>query len=154
MLKTWVPERRLFLDAPVQENIPVFHVGLVRQSNPLVASVLDEQPLIDVVAELFRQVDGDRHVERVLPERSKRQVDALDQATARLPPELKQGLGIISNRRAKIAMAPISEIRIEDLRQDPAVLEEVVRFGRVLGRVSQRSLGRQPRHAMARIQER
>jgi hypothetical protein len=50
----------------------------------------------------------------------------VDFAPSRLLPKLKQGLGMIANRRTEIVVAALVDLDIEDLRHDPAVLEEVV----------------------------
>ena len=61
---------------------------------------------------------------------------------------------MIPNRRTKIVVAALMNFEIEDLWQDPAVLEEIVRRRWVLGRVRQRTLSRQPRYTARRVDDR
>lgn len=60
---------------------------------------------------------------------------------------------MIPNRRTEIVVAALVNLEIEDLWQDPAVLEEIVRGRWILGRVRQRTLSRQPRYTARRVNE-
>lgn len=60
---------------------------------------------------------------------------------------------MIPNRCTEIVVAALVNLGIENLRQDPTVLKEIVGGRRVLGRVPQRTLSRQPRDAVDRVNE-
>src|SRR2546425_8673569 len=98
-------------------------------------------------------VHGNRGAQPVLGDGPERQIHAVDFAPSRLPPELRQRFGMISNRRTKIVVAARLSLEIEDLRQDPAVLEEIICSRWILGCVRQRALSRQPRYTGRRINE-
>jgi hypothetical protein len=83
----------------------------------------------------FRPIHGNGGAQPVLDKGAERQVRPADFAPSCLPPELKQRSGKIPNRRTEIVVAALVNLEIEDLRQDPAVLEEIVCGRWVLGRV-------------------
>ena len=113
------------------------------ETDPLITAMLDEQPNIRMVTRMEScPVYGDRCAQFIFSNDPEGKIDALDLAPSCLLPELKQSRGIVPNRRTKIVMATIVHFWIEDLRQDPAVLEEVISGRRVLGRVRKRTIGR------------
>src|ERR1700730_9786567 len=98
-------------------------------------------------------IHGNGRAQPVLNKGAERQVHPVNFASSCLPPELEQRPGMITKWRTEIVMAALVNLEIEDLRQDPAVLEEIVCGRWVLGRVRQRALSRQPRHTARRVDE-
>src|SRR3989442_1051337 len=101
----------------------------------------------------FCPIHGNRCAQPVLDKGAERQVHPVDFAPSCLPPELKRRSGMIANRRTEIVVVALVNLEIEDLRQDPAVLEEVISGRWVLGRVRKRALSRQPRYTAHRVNE-
>src|SRR6266540_1382675 len=101
----------------------------------------------------FCPIHGNRRAQPVLDKGAERHVHPVDFAPSCLPPELNQRSDMIPNRRTEIVVAALVNLEIEDLRQDPAVLEEIVCGRWVLGRVRQWALSRQPRYTTRRVNE-
>ena len=67
--QTRIPERLFSLDPPIEEGVPLFQVRLIGRTDPLVATMLNEQPLVRLVmwAE-FRPIHGNRRAQPILGE--------------------------------------------------------------------------------------
>lgn len=49
LFHTRIPERLFLLDSPIEEELSLFHVRLIGRTDPLVAPMLDEEPVVGLV---------------------------------------------------------------------------------------------------------
>lgn len=128
MLEPQATEEGGLPDTAIEQDFPVLDVWLILERDPLITAVLNQQGPICVVKLADVAIRRDGGSDFMVRENAELAISLQRRPTAaaRVGPEVEEETRAVLEGTAEVTVLAQIGLRVEDFREDPGVLEEVV----------------------------